>query len=172
MFEQLQALPWCPCTRVRRPPTDGRPAAALACDGCAVHRPSGPAPSGAGVHACAGHPSHRPALAPAANGRTARTGLRRPLLCSAGWRYSACASQESMARGPTFEMSGSWRQAKPAGSRPLDGGVRRHGHRRSSSCLRFAANSSSVIAPESRSCLSLSICVSTSLPELTGEAGR
>jgi hypothetical protein len=78
----------------------------LACDACPVHRPLGPAPSGAGVHTCAGHPSHRPARAPAANGRTARTGRCRRLRCGAGWRYSACASQEFLARGPTCALCG------------------------------------------------------------------
>ena len=36
-------------------------------------------------------------------------------------RFELCLSQCNL----TFDMSGGWRQAKLAGSRPLDGGVRR-----------------------------------------------
>ena len=32
-----------------------------------------------------------------------------------------------MTEALTFDMSGGWRQAQPAGNRPLDGRVRRHG---------------------------------------------
>jgi hypothetical protein len=76
---------------------------------------------------------HRPALAPAANGRTARTGLCAWRRCSAGWRYSACAWQCCMARGLTCALCGNpgatacdKRTKAARRGCPLEGGV---GHR-------------------------------------------
>lgn len=48
------------------------------------------------------------------------------LLVSAIWSPTAGEPQKLDWCGLTFDMSGDRRQAKPAGGRPLDGGVRRH----------------------------------------------
>src|SRR3954454_5646604 len=56
-----------------------------------------------------GQPNANSASAPVALGRLAK--CWRPLMCLRG--------------GLTFDMSGGWKRAQPAGNRPLDGRVRR-----------------------------------------------